>query len=98
MSDYLKRVLELVKPYRVRFGLGLLCGFLSGALAFSLPLSLTVALDTVFPSKMEKPASVSTTDSNNAKDLSAKSEDKNRDRFQFLPAPAKKVLDSVGAW
>jgi subfamily B ATP-binding cassette protein MsbA len=51
MSDYLKKILELVKPYRVRFGLGLLCGFLSGALAFTLPVSLKLAVDTVFPDK-----------------------------------------------
>jgi ATP-binding cassette, subfamily B, bacterial MsbA len=54
MRDYLKKVLTLVKPYRFRFGLGVLCGFLSGMLAFTLPLSLKLALDTVFPT--EKPA------------------------------------------
>ena len=49
MLDYLKKVLKLVRPYRFRFGLGVFCGFLSGALAFTLPLSLKLALDTVFP-------------------------------------------------
>ncbi len=58
MGDYLKRVLELVKPYRFRFALGLLCGFLSGALAFSLPLSLTLALDAVFPANKAEDSSV----------------------------------------
>ena len=28
---------------------GLLCGFLSGALAFTLPASLALAIDTIFP-------------------------------------------------
>ncbi len=49
MRDYLSKVLTLIKPYRFRFGLGVLCGFLSGLLAFTLPLSLKLALDTVFP-------------------------------------------------
>jgi subfamily B ATP-binding cassette protein MsbA len=49
MRDYLTKVLELTKPYRVRLVLGLFCGFLSGALAFSLPVSLKLAVDTVFP-------------------------------------------------
>ena len=49
MRDYLKKVLQLVKPYRLRFGLGLLCGFLSGVLAPTLGLSLKLAVDAVFP-------------------------------------------------
>ena len=51
MQDYLKRVLQLVKPYRFRFAFGVVCGFLSGLLAFTLPLSLKLALDTVFPTE-----------------------------------------------
>jgi ATP-binding cassette, subfamily B, bacterial MsbA len=51
MRDYLKKVLKLVKPYRFRFALGVLCGFLSGMLAFTLPVSLKLALDTVFPTE-----------------------------------------------
>ena len=51
MRDYLKNVLKLVRPYRFRFALGVFCGFLSGMLAFTLPLSLKLALDTVFPSQ-----------------------------------------------
>ena len=51
MLDYLKKVLKLVKPYRFRFGLGVFCGFMSGMLAFTLPLSLKLALDTVFPTE-----------------------------------------------
>jgi ATP-binding cassette, subfamily B, bacterial MsbA len=49
MRDYLRKVLELTRPYRGRFALGLLCGFLSGALAFTLPVSLKLAVDVVFP-------------------------------------------------
>ncbi len=49
MLDYLRKVLELTRPYRFRVILGLLCGFLSGALAFTLPVSLKLAVDTVFP-------------------------------------------------
>jgi subfamily B ATP-binding cassette protein MsbA len=58
MRDYLKRVLALVKPYRLRFAVGLLCGFLSGALAFTLPLSLKLALDAVFPTEKVAAAGV----------------------------------------
>jgi subfamily B ATP-binding cassette protein MsbA len=53
MRDYLKRVLELTKPYRWRFALGLLCGFLAGALAPTLGLSLKLAVDVVFPQQKE---------------------------------------------
>ena len=73
MGDYLKRVLELVKPYRFRFALGLLCGFLSGALAFTLPLSLTIALDAVFPpDKTEDSSVLLAGDIKNAPALAAK--------------------------
>ena len=51
MRDYLRKVLELTRPYRGRFAVGLLCGFLSGLLAFTLPLSIKLAVDTVFPAK-----------------------------------------------
>jgi ATP-binding cassette, subfamily B, bacterial MsbA len=49
MLDYLKRVLELTRPYRFRFVLGLLCGFLAGAMSSTLGLSLKLAVDVVFP-------------------------------------------------
>ena len=49
MQDHLKRVLEMARPYRTRLVLGLLCGFLSGALAPTLGLSLKLAVDAVFP-------------------------------------------------
>lgn len=51
MREYLTRVLALTKPYRFRFALGLLCGFLSGALAATLPASLALAVNTIFPSE-----------------------------------------------
>src|SRR6266550_1529409 len=51
MREYLKRVLELVRPYPFRFVLGLACGFLSGMLAFTLPVTLSLAVDTVFPNQ-----------------------------------------------
>src|SRR6266536_6031292 len=62
MREYLKRVLELVRPYRFRFVLGLACGFLTGMLAFTLPVSLSLAVDTVFPDQKagKKPAVSST--------------------------------------
>jgi ATP-binding cassette, subfamily B, bacterial MsbA len=49
MREHLRRVLELAKPYRGRLFLGLLCGFLSGALAPTLGLTLKLAVDAVFP-------------------------------------------------
>ncbi len=49
MRDYLKRIFELTRPYRFRLVLGLVCGFLGGALAFTLPLSLALAFNAVFP-------------------------------------------------
>src|ERR1017187_2852794 len=51
MRDYLLKVLELTKPYRFRFELGLLCGLLSGTLDLALPISLKLAVDTVFPTE-----------------------------------------------
>src|SRR5436190_6786961 len=50
--EYLKKVLQLVRPYRFRFVVGLACGFLSGILAFTLPVSLKLAVDTIFPSAL----------------------------------------------
>ena len=49
MREYLRNVLELARPYRSRMVLGLLCGFLSGALAPTLGLSLKLAVDAIFP-------------------------------------------------
>jgi subfamily B ATP-binding cassette protein MsbA len=58
MRDHLKRVLEMARPYRGRLVLGLLCGFLSGALAPTLGLSLKLAVDAVFPTQGSETNSV----------------------------------------
>ncbi|MGD0260236.1 MAG: ABC transporter ATP-binding protein [Verrucomicrobiota bacterium] len=85
MLDYLKKVLKLVKPYRFRFALGVVCGFLSGVLAFTLPLSLKLALDTVFPT--EKAAAVfSTSDIKDPLRLARKLTLKSDDVSAFLSA------------
>ncbi len=85
MRAYLKKVLELVKPYRFRFAMGLLCGFLSGALAFTLPLSLKFAVDNVFPES--RPAQSDT----------AKSEKKLPLGLE-LPGWAKRATGAMGAF
>ena len=60
MREYLNRMLELARPYRTRFVLGLLCGFLSGVLAPTLGFSLKLAVDTVFPTETAVPTGTST--------------------------------------
>src|SRR6266853_571721 len=62
MRDYLKKVLELARPYRFRLALGLFCGFLSGALVSTSGLSLKLAVDAVFPQETAKPISVAAVD------------------------------------
>ena len=107
MRDYFRKVLELTRPYRGRFALGLLCGFLSGALAFTLPVSIKLAVDTVFPPKeagaslalnttsgdtaAQGPANGATPD-----DTSSKAAKKGLG-FQ-LPAPLKNTLDNLVNW
>lgn len=59
MREYLHRVLELTKPYRLRLVLGLACGFLAGLFAFALPTSLNLAIDAVFPSADAVPGTLS---------------------------------------
>ena len=58
MVAYLKKVLELARPYRFRLVLGLLCGFLSGALVSTSGLSLKLAVDAVFPQETANLSSV----------------------------------------
>lgn len=53
MREYLLNILRLVKPYRARFIMGLACGFLSGMLAPALPVSIKLAVDTVFPAEQK---------------------------------------------
>ena len=72
MREYLKRVLELARPYRFRLVLGLVCGFLGGALAFTLPLSLALAFNAVFPEQGGGTASSISAESTNL-DASASS-------------------------
>ena len=95
MLDYLKKVLKLVRPYRFRFALGVVCGFLSGMLAFTLPLSLKLALDTVFP--MEKAAAAfSTSDIKDplglARKLALKSDDVSALLSAKIDAAAQQAL------
>ena len=112
MLDYLKKVLELAKPYRFRFALGLLCGFLSGALAFTLPASLTLAVDTVFPRTVAEPPTLlaqGPSGAANEQDSSVKavpaqtsSQTKaaapQKGLVTRLPAPLRTALDNLVAW
>ena len=91
MLDYIRKILELTQPYRVRFTLGLLCGFVSGALAFTLPVSLKLAVDTVFPAA----TSVSSTATNIQP---ASPPQAQRGKSFRLPAPLKQKLDSAVSW
>jgi len=59
MLDYLKRVLELTRPYRGRLVLGLLCASFAGALTPTLGLSLKLAVDAVFGPPATESASAS---------------------------------------
>jgi subfamily B ATP-binding cassette protein MsbA len=98
MRDYLKKVLALVKPYRFRFGVGLLCGFLSGALAFTLPLSLKLALDAVFPTEKLAIATVPSASvsakQNQPTDSANEAAAKPSQKVQ-LPSTVQHLLDSV---
>src|SRR5262245_22945530 len=110
MLDYLKRVLELARPYRLRLVIGLFCGFLSGALAFTLPVSLKLAVDTVFPQEKAIPVTNSTAiassppanvsaalDSNQS--ASEKQEKSSQQKLNSrLPAPLKRTLDKLVQW
>lgn len=93
MLDYLRKVLELTRPYRVRFILGLLCGFLSGTLAFTLPVSLKLAVDTVFPAK-----AVSAATPGQSTAVPAAKPAKRSHAFFTLPAPLKQKLDRALGW
>ncbi len=111
MLDYLRKVLELTRPYRFRFGLGLACGFLSGALAFTLPVSLKLAVDTVFPS--EGPVTEVVSGNDYGAELApgsaaaATSEPKvapggrpsiKESLISKVPAPLKRALDGLVNW
>jgi subfamily B ATP-binding cassette protein MsbA len=112
MRDHLKRVLEIAKPYRGRLVLGLLCGFLSGALAPTLGLSLKLAVDAVFPT--EPSATNSTARIEPAGGPSAKGTPQRQAQAQpggksssgmsskaltsRMPPSIKGVLDKLSAW
>src|ERR1044071_1531541 len=106
MLNYLKRVLELARPYRFRLVLGLLCGFFSGALVSTSGLSLKLAVDAVFPQEAAQPGAanvampgkVSQTDAGPA--ATGNSTKAKRPGFGGiqLPAPAKRFLDELGNW
>ncbi|HEY5911766.1 MAG TPA: ABC transporter ATP-binding protein [Verrucomicrobiae bacterium] len=104
MRDYLKRVLELTRPYRGRLVLGLWCGFLAGALTPMLGLSLKLAVDTVFPPPPEEAPiaseAQSPTQANSANPSAARVERKaeKKSLMARVPAPLKKKLDDLAEW
>ena len=97
MRDHLQRVFELTKPYRFRLGLGLFCGFLSGALAFTLPVSLKLAVDTVFP-RGTAPIVSSTNSVTGLPAVSAPVKPARNDPSGRLPPLLKQKLDSLVGW
>jgi ATP-binding cassette, subfamily B, bacterial MsbA len=110
MRDYLQKVLELTRPYRGRFALGLFAGFLSGMLAFTLPVSLKLAIDTVFPhqsvmvapgaAETNAPAAVTLGAPGAASGLaSTNAAAATASPSGFTPpAPLKKLLDGLVGW
>jgi len=111
MLDYLRKVLELTRPYRFRFGLGLLCGFLSGALAFTLPVSLKLAVDSVFPQEgliargsssndygAELPAGSSSRTTAEQKTGGTRGQSMQQALTSRLPAPLMRTLDNLVQW
>ena len=113
MREYLTRVLELTRPYRGRLVLGLLCGFLSGALAPTLPLSLKLAVDSVFR-ETKRPAAAALVPEANTNSVAAPSEQNlgkstasaqaapgaqtKKSFTSGFPAPLKKRLDALTEW
>ncbi len=104
MRQYLLNVLALIKPYRFRFGVGLLAGFLSGALAFTLPLSLKLAVDTVFPeqksAKVEPGTSglsANTSTGSAAAGAEQKAEPVKKKKVK-LPSTLQKPIDAINNW
>jgi len=105
MRAYLKRVLELARPYRFRLVIGLLCGFLSGALVSTSGLSLKLAVDAVFPQETLKStsargdsANLSATPGAGAADAPKPKKTNSGVGGIQLPAPAKRLLDNLGNW
>jgi subfamily B ATP-binding cassette protein MsbA len=108
MLEHLKRVLEAAKPYRTRLVLGLLCGFLSGALAPTLPLSLKLAVDAVFPldkgASSEQPARNTADKSGKPSSGPAGTAAKNsstpggKGLASMAPSSLQRKLDNLVAW
>ncbi len=104
MRDYLKRVLELTKPYRFRLVLGLLCGFLSGLLVSTTGLSLKLAVDAVFPmagAQTNSPAAVTNaaSGSTTAPAQAAPAQASASSSFSsWLPGPLKEGLERLEKW
>jgi subfamily B ATP-binding cassette protein MsbA len=100
MREHLLRVLEIAKPYRTRLVLGLLCGFLSGALAPTLGLSLKLAVDAVFP--MDKggvSATAAVTPAGQSLSASpATAASLKKSSSGLMPSSLQKTLDRLGAW
>lgn len=98
----------MAKPYRTRLVLGLLCGFLSGALAPTLGLSLKLAVDAVFPvdqgTKGVATAEVSNTaQSATAASAQAQTATKNSTSLSKgitarMPSSLKTALDRLATW
>jgi subfamily B ATP-binding cassette protein MsbA len=109
MREHLKRVLEIARPYRTRLILGLLCGFLSGALAPTLGVSLKLAVDAVFPTDLGETSAHGTTIAGSASagnqaspqvaaTTQSPSKSVGKGLFSRLPSSLQGYLDRVNAW
>lgn len=98
MREHLKRVLEIAKPYRGRLILGLLCGFLSGALAPTLPLSLKLAVDAVFPLDTAAPKPGKTSAGVQAPAQEKNSQPISKSLTSRMPSSLQRTLDGLNSW
>jgi ATP-binding cassette, subfamily B, bacterial MsbA len=100
----------MARPYRGRLALGLLCGFLSGALAPTLGLSLKLAVDAVFPAQvsgtnggaaMEPPGNTlpaASTSAQTQKAGKSSSGLSSKALMSRMPSSLKTSLDRLTAW
>jgi len=91
----------MARPYRTRLVLGLLCGFLSGALAPTLGLSLKLAVDAVFP--MDKGKAEASANPRSQKPSSGvadrnSSAAKSKGVLSYMPPTLQNQLDRITAW
>lgn len=107
MREHLKRVLSMARPYRSRLVLGLLCGFLSGALAPTLGLSLKLAVDAVFPTQATtqngatavSPGGAAPVGANSAQAPAKSSAGLNsKAMMSRMPLSLRNSLDRLSAW